>query len=689
MINEVITNDPGIVDSIELLNTGADPVDVSGWIIMDDNDGRTDTIAAGTILAPGGFLVLQDKAQFNFGLGAADSARIFDASGTLIDSFSWTAHSNPSWSRCPDGVDSVDIFAPGWALDPALAIQSYSWSSHAAIDGDTAIAANSRCPNVTGDTWAVAYATPGAFNDCPSAIRINEVESNNDATDWVEIVNAGTEPIDISGWTVMDNDPAGHAADVTPLAAGTVLAPGAYFVFDGGTHFSFGLGGADVASVRDAAGLVVAEYQWSTHAAVTYGRCPDTTGPMGDQVVSSKGAANNCDGVIPEDPEPGTLITMIAWPGSPDVTVIDTDQVFLADSSGLDFHVTDEGTFLWAIDNGTGTLFKLVANADGTVSPAPGWDGGKLVRFQKDANNSAAAGPDAEGVTVAGDGFIYVGVERDNSSKGVNYNVILKVDPNAPGSSIVASQEWDLTGSLPAVSANTGIEAVEWVPDSALAGKLWDTARNAPYDPANYLGNGGGLFLVAVENNGHVYAYALHADGSFALVSEIVPFLGGVMALDYDSELGVLWAVCDNGCEGTAAQVTFNGTAEPTLVHVQRPAGMPNLNNEGFATATDALCVGGVRPVWWFADGEVPAALRSGTLPCTAPETPTDPEPSPGTTRFSKRDAHSSIPAAPTGPVPELARLSWWGVCSQGNARDELGPSQSPARFRWAPRGAA
>ena len=227
MINEVITNDPGIVDSIELLNTGADPVDVSGWIIMDDNDGRTDTIAAGTILAPGGFLVLQDKAQFNFGLGAADSARIFDASGTLIDSFSWTAHSNPSWSRCPDGVDSVDIFAPGSALDPALAIQSYSWSSHAAIDGDEAIAANSRCPNVTGDTWAVAYATPGAFNDCPSAIRINEVESNNDATDWVEIVNAGTEPIDISGWTVMDNDPAGHAADVTPLAAGTVLAPGA------------------------------------------------------------------------------------------------------------------------------------------------------------------------------------------------------------------------------------------------------------------------------------------------------------------------------------------------------------------------------------------------------------------------------------------------------------------------------
>lgn len=46
------------------------------------------------------------------------------------------------------------------------------------------------------------------------SIVINEVESNGDATDWVEIMNVGTQPVDISGWYLLDNDPVGHKADV-------------------------------------------------------------------------------------------------------------------------------------------------------------------------------------------------------------------------------------------------------------------------------------------------------------------------------------------------------------------------------------------------------------------------------------------------------------------------------------------
>lgn len=112
--------------------------------------------------------------------------------------------------------------------------------------------------------------------------------------------------------------------------------------------------------------------------------------------------------------------------------------------------------------------------------------------------------------------------------------------------------------------------------------------------------------------------------------------------------------------------MTFNGTAEPTLVHVQRPAGMPNLNNEGFATATDALCVGGVRPVWWFADGEVPAALRSGTLPCTAPETPTDPEPSPGTAPEQDPSSTTATPPAASASAPAAGAKPTGALASTG-----------------------
>lgn len=55
-INNVESNlgDPG--DWIELYNAGAEPIDVSGFLRKDDSDGRTSRIAAGTIMAPGGFL---------------------------------------------------------------------------------------------------------------------------------------------------------------------------------------------------------------------------------------------------------------------------------------------------------------------------------------------------------------------------------------------------------------------------------------------------------------------------------------------------------------------------------------------------------------------------------------------------------------------------------------------------------
>jgi hypothetical protein len=51
----------------------------------------------------------------------------------------------------------------------------------------------------------------------------------------------------------------------------------------------------------------------------------------------------------------------------------------------------------------------------------------------------------------------------------------------------------------------------------------------------------------------------------------------------------------------------------------ERPAGMPNYNNEGFAMAPATYCVDGFKPVYWADDTEDNGvAIRSGTLPCTA-----------------------------------------------------------------------
>lgn len=707
VINEV---DSQPADWVEFYNAGDAALDISGYEIRDNSDDHRWQFLPGTEIAAGEYLVVQegsiglvDGVETAFrdpiGIGSADRIRLFDAGGVLVD-------------------------------------DTLPWTGHAAVGGDAGAATFARCPDGKG-AFVLAYSTPGATNSCvmPDVV-INEIESNGDATDWVEVVNTGSTAVDLSGWTVMDGDPVGHAAEATPLPAGSVLAPGAYFVFDQPKDFVFGLGNGDTVTLRDAnlnvvdehvyaahaagvlarcadgsgdfvdiavstkgernacgtpvrineiesdggspgdwielvnptataldvsgvvvkddddthsyaipaataipaggylviegadlgfglgdgdsvrlfdADLLVDSTTWGAgHAATTWGRCPDVTGAFAVTAESTKGAANTCPGEIIVSP----------WPGSADVRALDTAPTFLEDSSGLDVQETADGSFLWAVDNGEGRIWKLEAHADGTFSQLDGWSSGKRVRFQKDAADPCAAGPDTEGITVDDDGFVYVASERDNSAKGVNQNTVLKVDPEAAAGDLVAQQEWDLTALLPAVGANLGMEAVQWVPDSALDGMLFDTNTGAAYDSADYAGHGDGLFFVAVEDNGHVYAFALGADGTATLVSEIAPGLAGVMALDYDSVLGVLWAVCDDGCHGESAQITLNGTGQPGLAHFARPAGMPDINNEGFATAPASLSVDGQRPVWWFADGLASEALRVGTLPGATGEGP-------------------------------------------------------------------
>ncbi|WP_417507278.1 lamin tail domain-containing protein [Microbacterium sp.] len=707
VINEV---DSQPADWVEFYNPGTEALDISGYEIRDNSDDHRWQFLAGTQIGAGEFLVVDEgtiglvggaEAAFRdpIGIGSADRIRLFDAAAAQID-------------------------------------DTLPWEGHAAIDGDFSAATLARCPDGVG-AFVLAHSTPGAANSCvmPDVV-INEIESNGDTTDWVEVANTGSTAVDLSGWSVMDSDPSGHAGETTPLPAGTTLQPGAYFVFDQPANFVFGLGNGDTVTVRDANGntvdehvytahaagvlarcadgsgdfvdvavstkglrnacgnpvrlnevesdggspddwvelvnptdaaldvsgivvkddddthaysipagttigageylviereqlgfglgggdavrlfdgeLLVDETSWGEgHAAITWGRCPDTTGAFAATTASSKGAANVCAGEV----------TVSPWPGSAEVRVLDSIPTFLEDSSGLDVQETADGAFLWAVDNGEGRIWKLEAHADGSAEKVDGWDAGKRVRFQKDAADAGAAGPDTEGITVDGEGFVYVASERDNSAKGVNQNKVLKVDPEASDGDLVAQQEWDLTALLPSVGANLGMEAVQWVPDAALAGKLFDDNTGAAYKPTDYAGHGGGLFLVAVEDNGHVYAFALGAGGSATLVSEVAPGLAGVMALDYDSVRGTLWAVCDDGCQGRSAEIALNGTAQPDIVQYARPAGMPDINNEGFATAPASLSVDGQRPVWWFADGFASESLRTGTLPGVDGENP-------------------------------------------------------------------
>jgi hypothetical protein len=101
-INEIESSGGVPGDWVELFNAGPVAVDMSGWIFKDNDDTHAYAIPAGTTIAAGGYYLLEEAA-FGFGLGAADSARLYDSQGAAIDAYSWTAHAATTYGRCPNG----------------------------------------------------------------------------------------------------------------------------------------------------------------------------------------------------------------------------------------------------------------------------------------------------------------------------------------------------------------------------------------------------------------------------------------------------------------------------------------------------------------------------------------------------------------------------------------------------------
>jgi len=560
VINEVESNGGTPGDWVELKNTGATPLDITGWTFIDGDATHTPyTLPAGSVIAPGGYFVIEE-AQFGFGLGSADSANFANAGGAVV-SYSWAAHALVSWGRCPDGTGAL------------------------------------------ADTIA---STKGAANACGSPVMINEVESSGGTPgDWVELYNPSGTAADISGFTFRDSDDAGGYV----IPAGTVVPALGFLVLDEAA-FGFGLGSTDSARLFGTDGVtLVSTYSWTAHASSTYGRCPDGAIGFETTVASTKGSQNHCVGIPFFGP----------WPGGAAVATVDDSATFTSNLSGLDYEPSGSSTpgSLWAVQNGPGMLYKLTWNGT-TWAPdaAGGWGAGAALRYPDGTGDV-----DSEGVTLAaGTGTVYVGSERNNAASSVSRNAVLQFDTTAGGSSLSAVREWDLTGDLPVTGANTGIEAVTWLPDSFLVANAFvDQATGVAYDPAAYPNHGDGLFFVAIEATGGIYAYELdHSDGTFTRVATIASGFPGVMALEFDAELGDLWAVCDDTCQGRSSVLRIDLTgAFAVTASFNRPADMPNVNNEGFAIAPLDECSGGVRPVFYSDDSDTAGnSLRRAALAC-------------------------------------------------------------------------
>ena len=294
--------------------------------------------------------------------------------------------------------------------------------------------------------------------------------------------------------------------------------------------------------------------------------------------------------------------TIHSWPGASEVSTF--DLMFEEDSSGLDFYDNQ----LYAVDNGESLIWILDVKEDGTLHPAPGYEYGKHILFPNGINK-----PDSEGITVDSQKNIYIASESGPVDTIDSHNYVLQVTYDSEISDVTADKVWDLNSTLPASQYNKGIEAIEWVSFADVKGKFYDMNTNKPFDSKNYPDAvASGVFFVSLEANGHVYAYVLNADGSSVQLADFDPYLGGAMALDYDTDSKLLWIITDNNFNNKSAVLCFNGSDTPDIAYVNAPAGVDvTHNHEGFAIGAHS---GDAVQVYRFCDGEETRALSMGYL---------------------------------------------------------------------------
>jgi hypothetical protein len=225
IISEVMANalDEDTGEFVELYNAGSAAVELSGLILSDGD--ASDTLVAfdggDTVLDPGGFAVILDAEYADD--YSIDSGAVLLTTGdtTLGNSLSV---SDPVTLYERDGVHVLDAF-----LYPANPGNGVSMErSYLEVLDDSSNWQASRC--ASGASPGSAGCADGASSEFAGLLLITEVMANaavESTGEFVELYNAGPDPIDLAGMILYDgdaDDPLQGYAD----PADTVLDAGGY-----------------------------------------------------------------------------------------------------------------------------------------------------------------------------------------------------------------------------------------------------------------------------------------------------------------------------------------------------------------------------------------------------------------------------------------------------------------------------
>ena len=291
-LNEVISNVAGVDDGlewVELYNRGSAAVNVSEWIVRGaskSTGGNDAVMPEETWIEPLAFLLvgaggIVDNGDLSLGNGTGGDGVYLLCSGAVVDSVVY-GDSNSDALLDDSGLPATSL----------AAIPSEDVSLSRRVDGEDS--------DLSAADWvASSENTPGAANLTPqcdvtgaAGLKVNELLYDPDGADggaeFIELVNAGTDTINLEGFIVQYATSAWKDGEV--LAKGTTLAPGAFFVIGGANVSNIDLesslspgNGSDGDGVRvnDCAGTVL--------DTVLYG------GEEGDGLIGDGGATDVVD----------------------------------------------------------------------------------------------------------------------------------------------------------------------------------------------------------------------------------------------------------------------------------------------------------------------------------------------------------------------------------------------------------
>ncbi len=216
--NSLGGQNPG--DWIELFNYGTAPVDISGWTLRDDQDFHVYTFPSGTVISNNEYLVVcEDLVAFDsvhttvsnrigelgFSLSnSGDEIRLYNLQGNLYLSMAFDDQNG--WPQEADGDGNTLELA-----DPLVSLSDTANWFAGCLLGSPGGPFAGPCDTVSA----------AVVNFTVSEINYNSA-SFLDMGDWFELFNYGPDTVDLTGWTMEDNDP----THIYSFPMGTLLAPG-------------------------------------------------------------------------------------------------------------------------------------------------------------------------------------------------------------------------------------------------------------------------------------------------------------------------------------------------------------------------------------------------------------------------------------------------------------------------------